>query len=243
MRSVTGQRFLMIYSGVLTVVFAVTVLSGFVSAPGKASFDEIDVHRINVREPDGTLRMVISDKSRFPGIIVKGKEHPHPSRRTAGMLFYNDEGTENGGLTFGGYRDKDGRIVDSGGHLSFDRYDQDQIVQLESNDDAGHQSGTLVIHDVPSRPILDDLAELQRIQAMPPAEREKLMRERRRDGYYGSERLIAGSDRNGSSVVMLLDGKGRPRLTMQVAADGAASLRFLDADGKVLKELAPASLH
>lgn len=82
-----GQRFLTIYAGVLTVVFAATVLSGFALAPKKLSLDELDVQRINVREPDGTLRLVISDAATAPGIIIKGKEYPHPNRKTAGMIF------------------------------------------------------------------------------------------------------------------------------------------------------------
>lgn len=55
-----GQRFLVVYSGVLTAIFAVSMLTGF-SKSASGSFDEINVHRINVREPDGTLRMVITD--------------------------------------------------------------------------------------------------------------------------------------------------------------------------------------
>src|SRR5262245_13208431 len=69
-----GQRFLVVYSFVLTGMLAVTVFTA--PAPKKTSFDEIDVHRINVLEPDGTLRMVISNHARFPGIIVHGKEKP-----------------------------------------------------------------------------------------------------------------------------------------------------------------------
>ena len=102
-------RFLAIYSGVLTIAFAVVVLAGFAESRQKQTFDEIDVHRINVVEPDGTLRLVISNKADFPGIIIKGKETPHPDRATAGMLFFNDEGTENGGLIFGGSKDKEGK--------------------------------------------------------------------------------------------------------------------------------------
>jgi hypothetical protein len=93
----SGQRLLMIYSGVLTLVFAGTVLMGATSNARHATFDEITVHRINVVEPDGTLRMVISDRARFPGAIFHGKEYKHP-RPAAGMLFFNDEGTEDGGL-------------------------------------------------------------------------------------------------------------------------------------------------
>ena len=115
-----GQRFLVVYSGVLTAVFAISMLTGF-SKQTISSFDEINVHRINVREPDGTLRMVISDSAKLPGVIVKGKQQPKVDRPQAGMIFFNDEGSENGGLIFGGKRDATGNVVDSGGSLSFDR--------------------------------------------------------------------------------------------------------------------------
>ena len=48
--------------------------------------------RIDIVQPDGTLRMVISNHSKLPGIIVKGKEQAF-DRPQAGMLFYNDKGT------------------------------------------------------------------------------------------------------------------------------------------------------
>jgi len=107
-----GQRFLVIYSGMLTVAFAVSMLTGFAKSP-VATFDEIDVQRINVREPDGTLRMVISDSAKLPGVIVKGKEQPKVDRPQAGMIFFNDEGSENGGLIFGGKRDAHGEACRS----------------------------------------------------------------------------------------------------------------------------------
>ena len=58
------------YAGVLTAVFAINLLCGF--APRAARFDTLKVQRIDVAEPDGTLRMVISDHARLPGIIVRG---------------------------------------------------------------------------------------------------------------------------------------------------------------------------
>ena len=66
MKLVSRERFLEIYAGVVTAVFAITVFGGFAGAR-KTTFDEIDVHRINIVEPDGTLRLVISDQARFPG--------------------------------------------------------------------------------------------------------------------------------------------------------------------------------
>lgn len=141
-----GQRFLVIYSGVLTAVFAVSVLAGF-SKNHVPSFDEIDVHRINVREPNGTLRMVISDSAKLPGVIVKGKEQPKVDRPQAGMIFFNDEGSENGGLIFGGRRDAHGDVVDSGGSLSFDRYNANQVVQLLGVDDKEDSMAGMAVSD------------------------------------------------------------------------------------------------
>jgi hypothetical protein len=84
------------------MVFAGTVLSGFADKSKVVRFEELDVQRLNLVEPDGTLRMVISDKARFPGAIIRGKEHAH-TRPDAGLLFFNDEGTEDGGLIFSGH--------------------------------------------------------------------------------------------------------------------------------------------
>lgn len=40
--------------------------------------------------------------------------------------------------------------------------------------------------------------------------------------------------------ISLRDALGRPRIVMGVTKDGSASLKFLDADGKVQNELTPA---
>ncbi len=141
------QQVLITYSAVLSTTFAFVLLVGAKSHRSQ-TFDEIQVHRINVVEPDGTLRMVISDRDRLPGVIVKGKESPKVDRPGAGMLFYNNEGTENGGLVFGGHRNEKGEIVDSGVSLSFDKYGQgSQIVQLAGVDDKDNQFAGLAVND------------------------------------------------------------------------------------------------
>lgn len=142
-----GQRFLICYSAVLSTAFAVILLSG--ATVRRTQFDEIRVHRIDVVEPDGTLRMVISNKDRLPPVIVKGKEHPEfgEPRPQAGMLFYNDEGSENGGLIFGGRQNEKGEILDSGGSLSFDKYGASQVVQLAGVDDKTDRFAGLAISD------------------------------------------------------------------------------------------------
>jgi hypothetical protein len=142
-----GQKALLAYSVLVSTVMAVMLLMG--ARPSKpTSFDEINVERINILEPDGTLRMVLSNHARLPGIIVRGKEQTFP-RPQAGMLFYNDEGSENGGLIFGGHKNAKGEVEDSGGSLSFDKYEANQVVQLAGVDDKDDKFAGLIVTDSP----------------------------------------------------------------------------------------------
>lgn len=141
-----GQRILIVYSGVLTAVLAAGLFTGFIGFRAN-SFDEINVRRINIREPDGTLRMVVASSASLPGVIVKGKEQAKVDRPQAGMLFFNDEGSENGGLIFGGRKDANGNVVDAGGSLSFDRYNANQVVQLLGVDDKEDSMAGLAVSD------------------------------------------------------------------------------------------------
>src|SRR5690348_2062359 len=102
-------RAVKLYAIVMTTMVAVLALAAF-RAHDTPRFKEIDVQRINVREPDGKLRMVISNSTLSPGPIAYGKPFGYPGGSRPGIIFYNDEETENGGLTFGGKRDADGKF-------------------------------------------------------------------------------------------------------------------------------------
>jgi hypothetical protein len=121
---INSRSFLAIYSGILTLAFASVVLMGARKSAHNASFDQITVRRINVVEPDGTTRLVISNHADFPGAYF----------------------TENGGLIFGGKKDKDG-TAHSWGHLSFDQYQRDQTMVLESNNDGSEWNVYYAVND------------------------------------------------------------------------------------------------
>jgi len=142
-----SNRFLTIYSFLLTFAIFGILLMG-AARTNSPNFDQITVHRINVVEPDGTLRMVLSNHASLPGIIIHGKEQAMP-RPQAGMLFYNDEASEIGGLIFGGHKNDKGEVVDSGGSLSFDKYDAKQIVQLAGVDDKEDRFAGIAVSDSP----------------------------------------------------------------------------------------------
>jgi hypothetical protein len=141
------QKGLLIYSSLVSTAALAALLMG--ARPAPKEFDEVNVHRLNVTEPDGTLRMVISNKDRLPPVIIKGVEHPEmgEARPQAGMIFYNDEGTENGGLIFSGRKNAKGQIVDSGASLSFDRYGAGQTIQLAGVDDSENHFAGLQVND------------------------------------------------------------------------------------------------
>ena len=136
-------RRLRMYVAAQSLIVTALLLMGFAQAhqqqqqAQQQKFETIDVERINVREPDGTLRIVITSRERLPGAMVAGREYTHP-RRVAGLLFYNDEGTEAGGLTFSGRAEELGYT--SSGSLTFDQFNQDQVVGIQYLDDSGTRS-------------------------------------------------------------------------------------------------------
>ena len=240
-RVFSSNRFLAVYSGILTVVFAATVLTGFASKAGKASFEEMDVQRINIVESDGTLRMVISNKALCPGIIIKGKETPHPNRQTAGVIFFNDEGTENGGLVFGGMKDKNG-ITSSYGHLSFDQYEQDQVFTIDAGHEGNNRRSGLAIIDRPDYPIGELIALTERIKGLPKAQQEAEYKKFEKTHPAPARRLELGRSRDRSVGLRLQDPEGHERLIIEVAADGSPVIKFLDAKGKVTGQLPEAAI-
>jgi len=234
---VTGNRLLVVYSAILTMALALTLLTG-AAKTRNASFDTIDVRRINVVEPDGTVRLVLSNKASFPGLIYKKKEYPHPNRSTAGILFFNDEGTENGGLTFGGERDKDGK-ASAYGHMSFDQYDQDQVITFGASEDGGARRARLTVWDRPDYSIMELLDLLARTKDMTEQEQRdettKFFAERGR----AQPRLFLGKSDNGSVSLRLNDKQGKERLILEVTPEGEAVVRFLDEKGQETGRLPP----
>ncbi|MFN5049149.1 hypothetical protein [Roseateles sp.] len=221
-----------------TAIIAITLLTGAKAPPTK--FEEIDVGRINVREPDGTLRLVISNRTQFPGAPWKGQEIPRPDRRSfAGMLFVNDEGTESGGLIQKGSVGATGK-ADAGLSLTFDRFRQDQVLQLRHAEQGGQAMTHLLINDEPSHELMDVKQRMERfdeIDKMKAPERRQAMQEMRDKGVMPANRVRLGTTRDKASALSLADAQGRTRMLLIVSADGKPSIQMLDEQGKVAKTI------
>ena len=238
----SSPRFLAAYSGVLTILFLFAILAGFGKAAPQQAFDEITVHRINVVEPDGTIRLVLTNTANSPGIYIKNKEYPHPNgRKGAGLLFFDEEGTEDGGLTYGISKDQNGHVTGSDGHLSFDQYMQDQIFTIDAGRDGDKKFSLLRMDDRGDYSITDALEAVTRIRKL-PADQQAAEVKKFFDAHPGDHpRVILGRARDGGSILQLKDPEGRDRLVLRVAPDGSPKLQFLDATGKVVSELPPSA--
>lgn len=239
-----AQHYLAAYAGVLTLAFAAVVLTG-AKETRRARFDEIDVQRINLREPDGTLRMVISNLARQPGLIMHGKEIPHPSvqnRQVAGLLFFDDEGSENGGLTYSGKRGADGKVAYKM-YLSMDQYAQDEALTLGNGGRDGERWAGLTVKDQPDTPLGEIIDTVERKRRdLPKAEFDAWSKDYMARNPMHVERVYVGKDEQRESILRLSDAGQKPRLQLRVTADGQASIEFLDADGKVSGRVTPQTL-
>ena len=172
-----------------------------------------------------------SDHARIPGLIYGGKEYRNPNRTEAGMIFYNDQGDENGGLVFDGGL-KNG-VPSNGGSLTFDRWRQDQTLQLVSTEDGPDRRAGMVVNDRPDTPL--DFESIDRWRAMKPGpERDALTA---KAGFGNARRAWLGRTADGTVALVLSDSQGRPRLTLGVGKDGEPGVELRDATGKVTRRL------
>jgi hypothetical protein len=234
-------RFLKRYAIASTTLVVLLTLTAFRQGAQKQRFTEIDVERINIVEPDGKLRMVLSNRPRSIGPIYKGKPFGYPGGTRPGIIIFNDEGTENGGFTFQGKRGPDGKY-EASTHMSFDQFDQDQIMVLNYSDNNGRRQVGMSFADRSDQPINEIVAEMDSINKLPagPAKDEGLRRLRMpiRDGKVQfAQRLFIGRDRSKSAVLQMADPLGRPRVRLMVDSLGTAALEFLDDSGKVTARL------
>jgi hypothetical protein len=231
-------RLLKLYAGGSTLALVFLSAAAFrqgPAAPARQKFDEIDVVRINVVEKDGRVRLVIANSTRQAVTVVDGKPLLPNRTRDAGLIFFNDEGDENGGMTWSG-RTENGRARASAG-LSFDQYKQDETVTLRYTQNGTERLAGLTVADRPEASIA---AAARMNDARSDEERAKIRQELVDAGLVGGRpRMFAGKDQNGTSKVVLSDANAKPRLTLTVERGGSAKIEFLDETGKVVKSITP----
>jgi len=172
MKFLSGPRFLAAYSGVLTVAFATVVLGG-AAMVRKPTWGVITARRINIVEPDGTVRLTISNRSDFPGAWNRRKEYSRPDRReAAGMLFMSEEGSEQGGFIWGASQLPDGSIQNHA-HWSFDQYEENQVFAIDAGQEGKDKFSQITMTDQGDYPIEEKRKANEEIDSYPRKSRRR----------------------------------------------------------------------
>lgn len=234
---------------------AVTAVLGFVatrepgvaqgaptaSPPGKLTLDELDVRRINVVEPDGKPRLILTSRARLPGAYVRGTEYPHPGRDVGGgLVFFNDDGTEAGGLMY--HSAKTGDASDNQAIWTVDQYEQNEIMELSYGRERGKRNaGFTVYDDRPEQsllPLVQAYAEMQHAVAPEAKQQAKHRFDQSVKDSIDRERTRVFVGKNGDEAKLVLgDKQGKPRIVLEVDGNGEPTIELLDAAGAVKKRI------
>jgi hypothetical protein len=225
-------RLIKAYALLMTALFLVMAFSGFTQSARNQNFEEITAKRILIVDSNGKGRVLLAAD--------------YKKDNSAGLFFFNQEGTESGALFYNGKRDKDGKI-DAYSLLTMDQFKSDQVLVLEYDHIGDQKRQGLTISDRPETlsPQAEELLTALR-HALESAKSEAERQALRRD-YLSripareivARRLFAGRDVEGSSLVALSDPDGKPRLRLQVDKLGKASITFLDPSGKAVRTIKP----
>jgi hypothetical protein len=196
----------------------------------------LSVERLNIVDSTGHLALVLSNGARLPGGTFAGKEYPQSfvgRGQSAGMIFFNEVGDEVGGLIYEGGRR--GSTYRAFGHLSFDQWQQNQVVAVQYQDNGSTRSAGVQVWDRPTDiPLETQFALAERMRGMPagPA-RDSVNQERLRvrARVEGTPRMFVGSE-DRVAKVELRDMAGRVRLRLIVDSTGSGRLIFLDSAGR-----------
>jgi hypothetical protein len=160
-------------------------------------------------EADGTVKLSLFNKKHLPPAVMDGSKLTRQGGGEAGLMFYNEEGEECGGLIYGGARGN------NGASLTFDKYKQDQVVQLVHEQDKGLKG--MIVSDRPNHSLAETLDKTQDIRKKigDSVAQRKALEQLAADGFFGRQRLLVGQTGK-TTGLFIYDTNGHKRLEMMV---------------------------
>jgi len=189
------SRNIRVLQGCVAVLFlstALLVVNGLHPLLPAQNFKVINAERINIREGNGVLKAALSNAAGF------SEGQRAAGAKFSGLMFYNEEGQETGGLTFRGKAIPGGQ--DSDVTLSFDQYRQDQNVYLH-HEEFKDPKGTRIDDGltINARPdwtgVKQEYAIYRELKNLPQAEQDKVRLQSLQVGKISSSRLFLGVSR------------------------------------------------
>ena len=226
-------RWLKAYAIISPIVFAGFLSLAFTQGTKPQQFEEISVERINIIEKSGALKMVISNAQRQHPGAIDGKTIP-ARQRPAGLIFFNTDGDECGGLAYDGTKKSAGMV------FSVDQYKNDQVMQLQYEEELeGKQrlrSYGLRLWDRPDNFTLGQL--MHRVDSLEKLKNKDLYQkgvaEMQAKNLLGQERLFVGKNGRKETGLFIRDESGKSRIKLYVDPQGEAKIEMLNAAGEKL---------
>jgi hypothetical protein len=220
-------RILKVYSAVLTVIVIVFIALSFGSR--NSDFKQLNAERINIVESDGKIRMVLSNKAQQHPGKIDGKDLPGRVR-PAGLLFFNDEGDECGGLCYNGDK-KDAAMF-----LTMDQYKNDQILMLNYEQDnlSKIKSYGLTLNDRDDFSFSNQIKYFDSLRMLNDTSAYALGLKKFKVAGHLNQRLFIGKTKSGEVGLFLSDAKGKPRLKIFINKQNYPVLQTLDEKGNIV---------
>lgn len=237
-------RFLQICVFGLFFLNVIFVINYFFPLLPQKSFKIINAERINIREKNGILKAVLSNSAGFN----EGQRAEQGAVRLSGLMFYNEEGQETGGLVYLGKAIPGGQDADVS--LTFDQYNQDQNVYLhhvEHKDSLGSSiEDGLTINSRPDwTGVKEEYSIYNEMDKLSSDEREALKLKSLQAGkistrraFYGVRRGITNHEPYDDAGLFLKNKWGRDAIKIYVDKDNKPHFEIYDSLGKsILYEL------
>lgn len=204
----------------------------------RQTFKVIDAERINIREKSGILKAVLSNSAGFN----EGDRAKQGGARLSGLMFYNEEGQETGGLVYFGKAIPGGQ--DSDVSLTMDQFRQDQNVYLHHEEFKDARG--LRIEDglsINTRPdwtnVKEEYATYAEMEKLPPEQRDELQLKSLQAGKIASRRLFFGvlrgvkdSEPYDDAGVFIRNKWGRTAIKLYVDSNNKPHFEIYDPLGK-----------
>jgi hypothetical protein len=242
MKYTTQREIILLRTFAISAVAVIFFISSVAfKGKGYKKLETLDVERINIIEPDGSVKMVITNVSQFPNgtEVINGRPVNKDRKKRSGMLFFNEDGIECGGFIYDGTQKADGHSA--GLSLTYDQYDGDQVMQLLTTDVAKGEermvTSALTFNDrAPNETqegLMRIMEELDTIQDR--ATRRAKYKEYEAQGLIGAKpRIMLGKTRSQNNGLFLFDAEGRPKAMFYIDKENNVKLEAFDNDGNVI---------
>lgn len=201
------------------------------------TFEEITVERINIVEPNGDLKMVLSNQSKQHSGMFDGKVLFEERQRPPGIIFFNEEQDEVGGLLYQGNKQEGASWI-----LSVDQYKTDQVMQMRylKNQDGQSKYG-IQFWDKDEHytmPFIAQTIDSLKTEGFTMRQAIEHLKSTKKGTPLSAERMFVGKTSNKSTGIFIQDQRGIDRLKIYVDQHDNPKIEVLDNTGKVIKNLA-----